>query len=70
MDRKGPRATTDLLFDEPAPGARTAAGLLDIEEFAADFAELGITRVTSLEPVNLAEHYGTVAFSGGAAEST
>ena len=53
----------------PAPGARTAAGLLDLDEFAADFGELGIASVMTLEPVNVAEHYGTVAFRGRAAES-
>lgn len=53
----------------PAPGARTASGSLDMDEFAADFAGLGITSVMTLEPVNLAEHYGTVAFRGRAAES-
>ena len=55
--------------DAPSPGARTASGLLGLDEFAADFGDLGIASVTTVEPVNLAEHYGTVAFSGGAAES-
>ena len=53
-----------------APGARTAAGLLTIDEFAADFDDLSIAGVTTMEPVNVSEHYGTVAFSGYAAEST
>ena len=52
------------------PGARTAAGLLTLADFAADFADLCITSVTTMEPVNHPEHYGTVAFSGYAAEST
>lgn len=51
------------------PGARTASGLLELVDFSADLAELGITSVTTVEPVNLAEHYGTVAFSHRAAES-
>jgi len=54
---------------EPAPGARNASGLLELDDFAVDLADLHITSVMTLEPVNLAEHYGTVAFSGHAAES-
>lgn len=49
--------------------ARTAAGLLDLVDFATDFAELHIASVMTAEPVNHPEHYGTVAFSGRAAES-
>ena len=51
------------------PGARTASGLLEFDDFAADFGELGIASVKTVEPVNQTEHYGTVAFSGHAAES-
>lgn len=45
-----------------------------VEPFAAvqlraDLADLHIASVTTMEPVNLPEHYGTVAFSGRAAES-
>ena len=53
-----------------APGARTAAGLLTLDKFAADLEELRIASVTIMEPVNHPEHYGTVAFSSYAAEST
>ena len=52
------------------PGARTAAGLLTLADFAADFDDLHIAGVTIVEPVNDPEHYGTVAFSRYAAEST
>ena len=51
-------------------GARTASGLISLGDFAADFADLQIASVSTMEPVNQAEHYGTVAFSDGAAEST
>jgi hypothetical protein len=53
----------------PRPGARTASGLLDLQDFDSDFADLSIASVTTLEPVNTSEHYGTVAFSRHAAES-
>lgn len=53
-----------------SPGARTASGLLTLADFTADFAELHIASGTTMEPVNHPEHYGTVAFSGHAAEST
>jgi hypothetical protein len=51
------------------PGARTASGLLTLADFAADFANLHIASVMTVEPVNHSEHYGSVAFSGHAAES-
>ena len=51
-------------------GARTASGLVTLADFAADFADLHIASVTTMEPVNHSEHYGSVAFSGHAAEST
>lgn len=64
-------ALVRLRRDEGAfiPGARTAAGLLSLDDFDADFQDLGIVTATMQEPVNLPEHYGTVAFSGRAAES-
>jgi len=52
-----------------APGAGTASGLLGLDDFTTDFAALGIAGVMTVEPVNVAEHYGTVAFTGRAAES-
>ena len=55
---------------QSAPGARTASGTLRLADFERDLADLCIASVTIMEPVNLHEHYGTVVFSGYAAEST
>lgn len=52
------------------PGARTASGLFTLADFVSDFADLDIATATTMEPVNHAEHYGTVVFSDRAAEST
>ena len=52
------------------PGARIAAGLLTLDDFDDDLADLGIATSIVREPLPQAEHYGTVAFSHGAAEST
>ena len=55
--------------DTMEAGARTASGLVTLADFAADFAELQIATATTTESVNHSEHYGSVAFSGRAAES-